>query len=265
MLFQNSKNMYDNSSTRIKLIKKLSDSIKINNGVEQGHPLSPELFKIFIRDLSQELNIEGPSPTLVTTPVSHLLWADDLVLLSLNESHLQDLLNKLHDYCSIWGLEINIKKTKVMIFNKAGRLITPNQPFKLGDLIVEVTKTYCYLGIVFTASGSFKEAISELRKKSLRALYSLKTTINVNQVTYNSCCILFDSLIKPILTYGSQIWFIYTSSSKAMSKCETSNIPHSDATKHATNFWTCVARDPFEKSTFISFGGHFVCTKSRQI
>ncbi len=44
--------MYSNSTTRIKLIKKLSSAIDVTIGTEQGHPMSPELFKIYIHDLS---------------------------------------------------------------------------------------------------------------------------------------------------------------------------------------------------------------------
>ena len=67
--------MYQESSTRIKLIE-----------TEQGHPMSPELFKIFIHDLSVRLsNIEElNAPLLNGTKISHLLWADDLVLLALD-------------------------------------------------------------------------------------------------------------------------------------------------------------------------------------
>ena len=89
--------MYNNSSSRIKLIQKLSDAIEVEVGTEQGHPLSPELFKIFIHDLSEQLNnLEGLNvPLLNNRRVTHLLWADDLVLLALDPESLQNLLNVL--------------------------------------------------------------------------------------------------------------------------------------------------------------------------
>ena len=72
--------MYSNSSARVKLLNKLSEKIDILCGTEQGHPMSPELFKLFINDLSERLNnVCGISvPVLDETEVSHLLWADDL-------------------------------------------------------------------------------------------------------------------------------------------------------------------------------------------
>ena len=44
--------MYQNPLTRIKLITKLSAAIDVTIGTEQGHPMSPELFKMFMHDQS---------------------------------------------------------------------------------------------------------------------------------------------------------------------------------------------------------------------
>ena len=65
--------MYNNSSTRIKLIKKLSEAIDVTIGTEQGHPMSPELFKLFIHDLSTRLEAidELNLPQLNGFKVSH--------------------------------------------------------------------------------------------------------------------------------------------------------------------------------------------------
>ena len=73
--------------------------------------MSPELFKIFINDLSAELDKE---PLRTTVPnldglrVSHLLWADDLILLANDVESLQRLLNILGEYIITWELEANM-------------------------------------------------------------------------------------------------------------------------------------------------------------
>jgi hypothetical protein len=43
-------------------------------------------------------------------------------------------------------MNININKTKVIIFNKSGRLITRN--FNINNQNIECVKTYKYLGIM---------------------------------------------------------------------------------------------------------------------
>ena len=60
----------------------------VKKGTEQGHPLSPDLFKIYIRDLSPQLDHDN-CPKLMNQLISHLLWADDLILLALDPETLQ--------------------------------------------------------------------------------------------------------------------------------------------------------------------------------
>ena len=52
------RNMYSNSNAYIKLSGHISNKFKIKKGTEQGHPLSPDLFKNFLSDLSKLLEIK---------------------------------------------------------------------------------------------------------------------------------------------------------------------------------------------------------------
>ena len=52
-----------------------------------------------------------------------LIYADDVILLSSSSAGLQSKLDLLQAFCEDWCLSITIDKTKVVIFNKAGRLI----------------------------------------------------------------------------------------------------------------------------------------------
>ena len=51
-------------------------------------------------------------PVLADMLISHLLWADDLILLSLDTNATQIQLDILINFCIKWGLEPNIGKTK---------------------------------------------------------------------------------------------------------------------------------------------------------
>ena len=48
--------MYNHSKARMEIINKLSKSFDILCGTKQGHPASPELFKMYIHELSVDLN-----------------------------------------------------------------------------------------------------------------------------------------------------------------------------------------------------------------
>ena len=118
--------MYKNSKARIKLLNRVSDKIDILVGTEQGHPMSPELFKLYIMDLSDTIkNIETTLklPTLNDHNLSHLLWADDLVLIALDSESLQKLINVLSKFCEDWDIVVKMTKTEIMVFNSTGRIL----------------------------------------------------------------------------------------------------------------------------------------------
>ena len=71
--------MYSKSTTPFELIQKLPDTNDVKVGTEQGHPMSPELFKLYIYELSEKLEELD----------YNLLWADDLILLALDAETLQ--------------------------------------------------------------------------------------------------------------------------------------------------------------------------------
>ena len=75
------------------------------------------------------------------------MYAADTVLLAESPEDLQTSLNTMKDYCSMFDLEINIDKTKVMIFSR-GKLRKPHY-FNYGDQNIEVVNEYNYLGLFF--------------------------------------------------------------------------------------------------------------------
>ena len=56
--------------------------------------------------------------------ISCLLWADDLVLVSSSPQGLQNSIDKTFAFYNDHGLELNTKKTKVIVFNARGVKLT---------------------------------------------------------------------------------------------------------------------------------------------
>ena len=100
--------------------------------------------------------------TLNSLKLNCLLYADDIVLLSETAEGLQNSLDKLSQYCKKWGMEINIDKTKSLVFNSTGRLFPVT--FMIDNQLIEKVKQSRYLGVMFNASGSFSDAKEELYK-----------------------------------------------------------------------------------------------------
>ena len=142
----------------------MSDSINITKGVHQGNVLSPLLFNIFINDLSDDI-IDLKAPILCDTRISHLLYADDLLLLSISESELQQNINQVNEFCSRWGLSINPDKSKIMIFTKNGQVKKNGFKFLVGDRHLECVNQYKYLGVTVSSSGKFVTAEKNIKFK----------------------------------------------------------------------------------------------------
>ena len=137
--------------------------------------------------------------------MTHLAWADDLVILALDPESLQKLLT-IGDYCNEWGLEINISKTKFMVFNSKGPEI-PNWRPSIHNRDIETVSSYCYLGIIISSTGKFRQASDSLYRKGHGAYFSLRSTIDRKFVDASCLNKLFNTLVKPILLLnGCQVW-----------------------------------------------------------
>ena len=131
------------------------------------------------------------------------MYADDLVLMATSQKGLNNCLGKLEKFCDTWQLEVNIKKSKVVIFNPAGRIIsTLNFPYQGKNL--EIVRSYCYLGIDFMCSGTFRTARINLLEKAKKALFPLQTMIKQFQLPCKKSLELFHTLITPIALYNSE-------------------------------------------------------------
>ena len=109
-----------------------------------------------------------------------------------------------------------------MVFNSSSRLLKCSYGFKLGNLDISSAKSYCYLGIQFSLNGSFKSAMNELRKKALRAFFSIRRMVDTRALTTKTMLKLIDSLIKPVATYACQIWLPCTKMAKEMARADGS-------------------------------------------
>ena len=201
------RSLYSDISYSIKSNGEYSVSFSSKCGVKQGCNLSPLLFNLFVNDLHDNFDASCSPVSLGAKHISSLSFADDLVLLSETTVGLQNSLEILQNYCHEWGLDINIDKTKVVVFNRAFRK-THKFSFFVNNSPIEVAKSYRYLGVTITSTGSFHLNMQEVRNKALRALYSLYSSISLysGEGTISLFLKLFKILIKPILLYAWEIW-----------------------------------------------------------
>ena len=83
---------------------------------------------------------------------------------------LQRALDMLKIYCEFWGLDINVRKTKVMIFSRGKIRKMPK--FNSNEETVDVVWDYKYLGVNFNYNNKFKKAQQLQFSLANRAMFS---------------------------------------------------------------------------------------------
>ena len=72
--------------------------------------------------------------------------------------------------------------------------------------MIEPTKHYKYLGILLDSNGKFKSAMDDLaKKKGMRASHSIYKLSTCNFILHETLIETFNSLIKPIVLFSSEI------------------------------------------------------------
>ena len=123
-----------------------------------------------------------------------LLYADDTIILSDNQTVFQNNLTIFDNYCNNWHLNVNVNKTKVLIF---GARKVDNYRFTLGDRPLEITDKYHYQGVTFS---------SNVVEQANKAMHYLFTRINNADLPLDLALKLFDHTVLPVLTYGSDVF-----------------------------------------------------------
>ena len=108
-----------------------------------------------------------------------LLYTDDTVIFATDPATFQENISAIFEYSERWRLNVNLNKTKVLVF---GVKNTMNFEFKLGDDKIDICDDFRYLGTVFTKHCTFFKAIKHNVDHAKKALHLLYKRINNLQI-----------------------------------------------------------------------------------
>ena len=136
------------------------------------------------------------------------MYADDLILISTTKEGLQNSLDSLQNYCEKWKLDINYKKSKVMVFSRGTQ--KEKDKFTINSKTLEAVREYKYLGISINCKNcSFTPTLTDLHCKGTRAMYALFSILPIKLLSIKTLLKIFDACIVPIILYGSEVWAPY--------------------------------------------------------
>ena len=203
------KAIYKQVRAKVKFGNKTSEEINCPLGVKQGCLLSPVLFSILINKVAYKVAQGGRMGYQFIsggTEIFSLLFADDIVLVSQTPAGLQNQINNLKSASEELGLEVNLDKSKAMIFRRGG-YIGRNEHWYYGNQKIETVNSYKYLGYTFTTKLSTEVALSEVAGKAKNKVISIfKALYKIGKIDIKVFFHLFDSQVKPMLLYAAEIW-----------------------------------------------------------
>ncbi|CAK1598040.1 unnamed protein product [Parnassius mnemosyne] len=187
------KNIYKGSTAKIKL-ESTGPTFSIERGVKQGDPLSPKLFISILESIIKRFNWEKTGLNINGNYLSHLRFADDLVLLSESSTQLQNMIDSLNTASKQVGLETNLSKTMVMTNSIQRRISVDNETLKY-------TEKYIYLGKQIGFNRKHNELEVERRvQNTWNKYWSLKEIFKSNMPTNIKTKVMMSCLL-PCLTW----------------------------------------------------------------
>ena len=138
--------------------------------------------------------------------INHLMYADDLVLLSPSATGLRELLLACEKYSKEHAIIYNSKKSSVLICKNRATLHVPSPSFAVNDIAIGEVAKVKYLGHVIT--NDMTDDADMMRQR--RQLYALG---NVLSRRFHMCSIevkntLFRSFCTPM--YTCQLWWNFS-------------------------------------------------------
>nr|pir hypothetical protein T06C10.5 - Caenorhabditis elegans [Caenorhabditis elegans] len=136
--------------------------------------------------------------------LTNLRFDDDIVLIANHPNTASKMLQELVQKCSEVGLEINTGKTKVL----RNRFADPSKVYfgsPSPNTQLDDVDEYIYLGRQINAQNNLMPEIHRRRRAAWAAFNGIKNT--TDSITDKKIrATLFDSIVLPALTYGSEAW-----------------------------------------------------------
>ena len=175
--------LYNHATSSVYLNGDIGEWFRTTVGVRQGCLLSPTLFNIFLeRIMTDALDDHEPTVSIGGRTVSNLRFADDIDGLAGSENELSELIRRLNDSCTSYGMEISAEKTKIMTNSQANGL---TNDITINGSVLQCVDQFIYLGAIVSDSGSKSEILSRIAKAQ-SSLSKLKVVWNDKSISLQS-------------------------------------------------------------------------------
>ena len=193
--------LYQDSKAFIRTDIGKTRCISILRGVKQGDLLSAHLFCIVLSVILEQ-TFEGLEYGVRIGGEVHTDkgYVDDVGLITTSVQEMNIILDRLHDTALLFGLNINITKTKIMLIGTHHLVTLPNIKGKN----IEIVESFEYLGRILSNDNNDQKAVEHRIGKAWNAFSKMRSIITSKHLSMESKRKTYESYILPVLLYASE-------------------------------------------------------------
>ena len=195
---------------------------EVKTGFKQGDVNAPMLFNIFIDAVIRCLQLvlrqsgvrfvyrmDGQLRESRCRDASEIVWilmfADDIAFITESESEMQQAIEYMDQTFAQWGLELSLKKTKVMPLLSE---VSHGQQLVLSRGAIDYVEHFRYLGSTCSAGLSMQPEISARIAKAGAAFHRLNKLWSDKHVSRRVRCSIYKTIVQATLVYGCETWAV---------------------------------------------------------
>lgn len=206
--------IYTSSKARIQL-DTLGPEFHVRRGVRQGDPLSPKLFSAVLENIFRKLDWTNLGLNIDGKKLSHLRFADDIVLFEENPNNLETMIQTLSNESTRVGLTMNTTKTKILTNSN-------HVDIQVEGHSLEYVKEYSYLGQLISFEDQMSKEIDLRIASGWRRYWSMKEVMKSKDLSISVKRKVFNTCVLPCITYGCETWALTKQLRNKLEYCQRS-------------------------------------------
>ncbi|KAK3508912.1 hypothetical protein QTP70_013723 [Hemibagrus guttatus] len=194
--------LYNRSRSLVRIANCKSDLFPVHVGLQQGSPLSPVLFIVFMDRISRRSQgLEGVR--FGDHRISSLIFADDVVLLAPSSLDLQHALGRFSAECEAAGIRVSTSKSEAMVLDRNKVACT----LQVGGEVLPQVEEFKYLGVLFTSEGRMDREIDRRIGAAAAVMRSMyRSAVVKKELSWKAKLSIYQLICVPTLTYGHELW-----------------------------------------------------------
>ncbi|KAL4126538.1 hypothetical protein QTP88_010759 [Uroleucon formosanum] len=191
---------------KVKVGQTLSKTVQVTTGLRQGDAISPVLFNIVLEKVVREAALDKEGVKLGENNIGILAYADDIVLMADSKDKLKEQSKQLINAAKRVGLEINAEKTEYMVVQRHEQIGCRNEVLEVENYKFKRVQQFKYPGTLITQQDEIGTEIKARIQAANKCYFGLTKLLKSRVISKNLKSQIYQTLIKPVVTYGLETW-----------------------------------------------------------